>query len=90
MSTLLEGNFLVLKNDQNDEEIITMDGAYAFPSSYANNDSYTVTIDLQPINPIQPCDLINGSATINAADVTDINVTCEVGTDLIYRDGFEQ
>ncbi len=87
---LLSGNYLVLTNQGGDDKIITSNGPYVFDTPLMHNESYEVEIDLQPINPIQPCQLMNATSSINSSDVTDIDLHCELGTDLIYRNGLEQ
>lgn len=87
---LLEGNYMVLTNNDGDDEIITTNGPYVFDTPLTHQESYQVDIDLTPIDPIQPCQIFNASAAINGDDVTNIDVTCEVGNDLINRNGFEQ
>lgn len=86
---LLKGNYLVLTNNGGDDEVIMGDGIYVFDTPLAHQADYLVEIDLQPNDPVQPCVVSNGDSSINGADVIDIDVTCEVGTDLIFRDGFE-
>lgn len=87
---LLEGNYMVLTNNDGDDEIITTNGPYVFDTPLTHQESFQVDIDLTPIDPIQPCQIFNASAAINGDDVTNIDVTCEVGNDLINRNGFEQ
>lgn len=89
VSGLLDGNYMVLTNDQGDQETIMMNGAYLFESPYVFNQTYTTEIDLEPINPIQPCQVSNATGVISSNDVIDINVTCDVGVDLIFRNAFE-
>lgn len=89
VSGLLEGNYLVLTNQGGDDETIMTNGVYVFDSPLVNEEAYLIEIDLQPNSPIQPCTVSNGDSSINAADVIDIDIICETGTDLIYRNGFE-
>ncbi len=86
---LLAGNYFVLTNMGADDKIITENGAYVFNTPLVHTESYDIEFDLLPNNPIQPCQIINATSSINSADVTDIDVSCEVGNDLIYRNGFE-
>ena len=80
---------MVLQNEGGDDEIILQNGAYVFNTPILNGNSYNVTVDMQPDNPIQPCLVSNGNGTINNADVLNAHVICDLGTDLIYRHGFE-
>ncbi len=85
---LLSGNYLVLQNNGGDDKVITVDGPYIFDSPLLDEQTYSVTIDLQPNNPIQPCFVQNGQSTLAGADVTNVNIECLFGDDLIFRDSF--
>ncbi len=88
LSGLLTGNDLLLQNNGVDDLSLSDDGAFAFVQPIEVGEDYAVTIVTTPINPIQPCKVINGSGTISNQDITDVVVSCEVGDDLIFRDGF--
>ncbi|MEZ5472418.1 MAG: hypothetical protein R3E90_11590 [Marinicella sp.] len=90
VSGLLEGNYLVLTNNGVDDETIITNGVYVFDTPLAHGSPYIVVVDLQPDDPIQPCVVNNDDGSIEGADVVNVDITCEVGIDLIYRDGFEQ
>ncbi|HEY0231612.1 MAG TPA: hypothetical protein VGC55_10190, partial [Dokdonella sp.] len=55
---------------------ISANGAFTFPASVASGATYAVTIAAQPSGPAQVCTVSNGSGTIAAANVTNVNVTC--------------
>jgi uncharacterized delta-60 repeat protein len=74
--TGLAGTGLTLRNNQNAEQIQPGNGAYTFPTRFLDRTNYDVAIVSQPANPVQVCSLKNGSGTIAAADVTNIDVDC--------------
>jgi len=86
---LLENNYFVLKLNNDEEKIITQDGGYIFNTPLIEGNTYSVVMDLDPNNPIQPCDLTGEDGTINTEDIMNVDVLCTAGDDLIYRNGFE-
>lgn len=89
VSGLLNGNDLLLNNGGN-FKFIEQNGAYIFNTPVPDESDYDVEIYLQPSSPIQPCQVMNGASTISGEDVTNIDVICEAGNDLIFRNGFSQ
>jgi N-acetylneuraminic acid mutarotase len=89
ISGLLNGNYMLLQNNTDDFKTITSNGAYIFNGPLFDEHSYQVQIQLQPDDPIQPCVVTNNSGILAGADVDNINITCELGIDLIYGQGFE-
>jgi N-acetylneuraminic acid mutarotase len=89
VSGLLSGNYMVIQNNAGDDKTINFNGAYIFDTPITDGQDYNVVIDLPAENPIQPCVISNNSDTLAGADVDDVDITCEVGDDLIYRHGFE-
>src|SRR5262249_3722117 len=57
---------------------VAASGSVTFSTTVASGAPYDVTIKTQPSNPVQNCTLKNGTArgTVNAADVTTIEVVC--------------
>ncbi|GAA4817396.1 hypothetical protein GCM10011365_13050 [Marinicella pacifica] len=86
---LIPDNFMVLQNNLTDDLIIRNQGAFAFPTPLDDQQSYDVTIQTQPNDPIQSCELINESGSLTGSDVENVFVACEFGDDLIYRHGFD-
>ena len=86
---LFQGNYVVLQNNGGDDEIVMGNGAFAFSIPIEDEQSYNVTIDMQPDDPIQPCSVSNNTGSVMGSDVTDVVVTCMFGDDLIFRNGFE-
>jgi uncharacterized delta-60 repeat protein len=68
---------LVLTNLSTDNLPVIADGPFAFSRQYPDGFVYNVRVDTQPTNPGQLCSVTNGSGTVDGADVTDIEVTCE-------------
>lgn len=65
---------LVLQNNGGDDETIDAIGPFNFTTELTNGDTYNVTVLTQPTD--QNCSITNGSGTISAGDVTNIQVTC--------------
>ena len=89
ISGLFRGNKLLLNNNDTEVRLLFNNGTYFFNTPLPDESDYNVTIYQQPDLPILPCDIANGNSTMTGDDVTDIDVTCEFGDDLIYRHGFE-
>ena len=69
---------LVLQNNGGDDLSLTADGSFAFATPVEEGAAYSVAIGTQPAG--QVCSIENGTGTMGAADVTDVNVTCVVPT----------
>lgn len=85
---LIGNNEMLLENNGTDFKLITSDGPYIFNNPLSDESNYDVNIYLQPSSPIQPCQVLNGTSSISGSDVVNIDVICEAGNDLIYRNGF--
>jgi hypothetical protein len=68
-------NELVLSVEGGGNLTIATNGAFDSERSYIHQDTYSISIEIQPTG--QTCVLIYGSGAINAADIADIVVTCE-------------
>lgn len=86
---LLSGNNLLLQNNSGDDLTISANGIFNFVTAVDDLQSYNVSILNQPSNPIQPCSLSDNSGNVAGVNVTTVSVVCELGVDLIYRNGFE-
>src|SRR5204863_8170945 len=52
-------------------------GNFVFPTDVASGAGYAVTVSTQPLAPIkQTCTVTNGTGTVGAADVTNVQVAC--------------
>lgn len=74
--TGLEGSGLVLENNGSDPLAIQGDGPFTFASPLADGADYQVRVSAQPDQPLQACQVQNGSGQVAGADVTDIVVEC--------------
>jgi uncharacterized delta-60 repeat protein len=75
--TGLEGGGLVLTNNSTDDLAVTANGSFLFDRQYPDGFVYNVRVDTQPSDPAQSCTVTNGGGTVDGADVTDLEVTCE-------------
>ena len=65
---------LVLQNNGANNLAITADGPFTFIAGLEDGAAYSVTVSSQPAG--QTCTVTDGSGTINAANVTSVQVTC--------------
>ena len=72
----LAGSGLVLQNNGTAGLPVSAPGAFSFPSGLSNGATYSVTVAVQPSTPTQNCVVTNGSGTVPAANVTDVEVDC--------------
>ncbi|MCX7554183.1 FG-GAP repeat protein [Marinicella sp. S1101] len=86
---LIPANFMVLQNNLEDNLIITEEGAFVFATPIDDESDFEVSIQYQPDDPIQSCEIINNSGTLNGNDVENVIINCDFGDDLIYRHGFD-
>lgn len=82
-------NVLVLQNNSADDLIIHNDGVFVFDTPMDDLSNYEVTILSQPSDPIQNCTLNQQNGSISGNDITNIQVNCDPGTDLIFRNSFD-
>lgn len=73
----LTNGSIVLKNQINNDLItVSADGAQTFAVGLVTGKSYDVVISQNNTNPLQTCELVNGSGVISDKDITDISITC--------------
>ncbi len=72
----LAGEFVVIQNNQADSLMLVSDGSFTFPTAIEDEQDYDVTVFVHPSYPSQTCDVSNGSGTLAASDVTDVEVDC--------------
>ena len=77
--TGLSGSGLVLQDTYGADLAITASGAFTFPTPLVSGASYSITVKSWPASPPQACQVTNGAGTINAANVTNVSVTCQSG-----------
>ena len=73
----LNGSGLVLQNNAGDGLAIVDNGSFEFATPVLDQQNYEVTVATQPTQPSQTCLVVNGSGTVDGADVTNIEVSCE-------------
>jgi len=74
--------------------------SYTLPAPVPSGTGYAITVGTQPSTPSQTCTVANGTGTVGAANVTNVNVTCATrsftvggtvsglaGTGLVLRTG---
>ena len=69
----LTGN-VVLQNNGYDTKTVTANGSFIFTTTLPEGSPYNVTVKSQPSG--QVCNVINGTGTMPAANVTNVDVTC--------------
>jgi Tol biopolymer transport system component len=79
----LTGGTLVLQNNGGDDLSVTANGIFTFVTPVPHTGAYEVTVAVQPA--AQTCAVSNGGGTINAADVTDVIVSCTQVPPLVNR-----
>jgi hypothetical protein len=90
---------VVLQNNSGDNLTLTANGSFAFSTPVASGNAYAVTVFTQPTGPTQVCTVTNGSGTVTAANVTNVQIVCVTqrftiggtvtglaGTGLVLRD----
>lgn len=70
------GTDLVLSLNGGSNLLVGTNGGFTFAQALAMGSPYDVTIVQQPIDPAQICTVSNGSGTIDAGNVTDVQVDC--------------
>jgi len=72
---LAAGNAVTLRND-GIYEAFPASGPYVLGAAFYDQDNYDVTAFANATSPDQTCTIANGVGTIDAADVTDVDVAC--------------
>ena len=78
--TGLAGTGLVLQNSGGDDLAISADGSFTFTTPVSSGQTYAVTALALPASPTQVCTVTNGTGSVGAANVTDVQVTCETSS----------
>ncbi len=69
----LNGN-VTLQNNGGDDLALTADGSFTFATELTDGTAYDVTVSSQPTG--QECIVTDGDGTLNAANVTNVDVSC--------------
>lgn len=60
----------------NENQTVTADGMFAFPTPQATGATYAVTVATQPTAPSQTCVVTNGTGTVGTSNVTTVLIVC--------------
>ena len=71
---LLGGRTLVLEDNGGNATPVSGNGSFSFATTVAGGSNYAVTVFTQPAG--QTCSVTNGSGTIGASDVQDVEINC--------------
>jgi hypothetical protein len=74
--TGLGGAGLVLQDNGGDSLPVASSGAFTFTGELSSGAAYSVSVATQPSAPAQTCVVLNGSGTVDNANVTNVTVTC--------------
>ncbi|MBI5532269.1 MAG: hypothetical protein HY898_06125 [Deltaproteobacteria bacterium] len=74
----LLGTGLVLQNNGGDDLPIPASDLFTFKTPIPSGQTYQVTALQQPTGPDQVCTITNGSGTVGSANVTNVQVICEL------------
>ena len=75
----LDGDGLVLKLNDGNDLAVSNNGSFTFSTRLADDAPYTVEVLTQPTGPSQTCTVGSGTGTIDAANVTNVSITCATG-----------
>ncbi len=79
----LSGGTVVLQNNDGDDLSLSANGSFTFATAVPQGGAYSVTVAGQPV--AQTCVVSNGAGTINAADVTNVTVSCTQVAPLVNK-----
>jgi hypothetical protein len=75
----LEGDGLVLRLNDGNDLAVSNNGSFTFNTRLADEASYNIEVLTQPTGPSQTCTVGNATGTIDAANVTNVTITCATG-----------
>lgn len=75
----LDGDGLVVQLNGGNNLAVSNNGSFTFNTRLADDAAYSVEVLTQPTGPSQTCAIGNGSGTIEAANVTNVTITCATG-----------
>src|SRR5580704_7664308 len=78
--TGLAGSGLVLNSDFGGDLAVSASGSFTFGTRLPDGSTFNVGVKIQPTSsPAQNCQVANGTGTIAAANVTNVDVSCVSG-----------
>jgi 6-phosphogluconolactonase (cycloisomerase 2 family) len=78
----LSGGSLSLLDNSGDSLTMVSNGSFTFSVPVVQGATYNVTVGTQPTG--QTCSISNGSGTVNAANITNVSVTCAAAAHVVY------
>jgi hypothetical protein len=75
----LDGDGLVLQLNDGNDLAVSNNGSFTFNTRLADDAPYSVEVLTQPTGPSQTCTIGSGTGTIDAANVTNVTITCTTG-----------
>ena len=79
----LAGSGLQLQLNGGNNLNVSANGGFVFSAPIADGSSYNVTVRAQPSSPSQTCSVLNGAGTVNAANITNVQVSCTTNSYLV-------
>jgi len=80
----LTGTGLSLQLNGAQSTPITDNGAFFFKTGVPDGQAYAVSIENQPVNPSQTCAIAHGGGTVNAANITNVSVSCAINSFAVW------
>ncbi len=75
----LDGDGLVLQLNDGNDLAVSNNGSFTFNTRLADDAAYSVEVLTQPTGPSQTCTVGSGTGAIDAANVTNVTITCATG-----------
>lgn len=75
----LDGDGLVLQLNDGNDLAVSNNGSFTFNTRLADDAPYSVEVLTQPTGPSQTCTIGSGTGTIDAANITNVSITCATG-----------
>ena len=72
----VQNSGLVLRLNDKEDLAISSNGAFSFTGELSDTAPYAIKVKSRPAYPNNTCELENGSGTVNAADVSDVEIKC--------------
>jgi len=79
----LAGSGLVLQLNASSNLNVTTNGSVTFATPLPQGAAYAVTVFAEPTAPSQSCSVMNGTGTVDTADITNVSIGCITVTETI-------
>lgn len=73
----LVGSGLVLRNNGTDDLHVDANGSFTFAAALQSGARYSVSVAVQPTDPLQSCAVANGTGPVTDSNITDVDVSCK-------------